>query len=100
MHTLTYNPKRKMSGISVADENGISNTITHLKKKVEDLSNQNASTKILLYMVIHDLKHPTEALIENVARVMQLLHFTQTQLAQALVENTELQNKLNMLMKA
>jgi hypothetical protein len=45
-----------------------------LKKKIDELSNVHANTKILLYMVIHDLKHPTEALIEVMERVMQQLH--------------------------
>lgn len=94
---LTYHPKRKMSVISF-EANGFTSTLTHMKKKIEELTNKNASTKILLYMVIHDLKHPTEALIENVNRMTQLLHFTQTQLAQALLENNELQKQLNMLM--
>lgn len=87
--TLSYSPKRKMSVISF-EATGFTSTLTHMKKKIEELTNKNASTKILLYMVIHDLKHPTEALIENVNRMTQLLHFTQTQLAQALLENNEL----------
>lgn len=77
---LNYTEQRRMSVISI-EPNNFTSTLAHLKKKIDELSNKNASTKILLYMVIHDLKHPTEALIENVNRVMQLLHFTQTQLA-------------------
>ena len=53
-----------------------------------------------MYMVIHDLKHPNEALIENVDRVMQQLFFTQTQLAQALCENNELKKQINQFMNA
>lgn len=29
-------------------------------------------------MVIHDLKHPNEALIDNVGKVMSQLYYTQT----------------------
>jgi hypothetical protein len=47
-----------------------------MKKKIEELTNQNKNTKIFLYMVIHDLKHPNEALIDNVNRVVQQLYFT------------------------
>ena len=47
-----------------------------MKRKIDELTNSNNSIKIFLYMVIHDLKHPNEALIENVNRVMQKLQFT------------------------
>ena len=56
------------------DAVSVTSTISHLKKKIEELTNLNANSKILMYMVIHDLKHPTESLIENVNCVMQQLH--------------------------
>jgi hypothetical protein len=68
-----------------------SSTVSLMKKKIDALNSQNAGTKIFLYMVIHDLKHPAESLIANLEVTMRQLHFTQTQLAKAQVENSELE---------
>jgi hypothetical protein len=54
----------------------ITATISHLKRKSNELTKTHANNKILMYMVIHDLKHPTESLIESVKRVLQQLHCT------------------------
>ncbi len=72
----SYSPGRRNSGNSQMDAISVTSTISHLKKKIDELTNLNANTKILMYMVIHDLKHPTESLIEYVKRVMQQLHCT------------------------
>jgi hypothetical protein len=42
-----------------------------LKLKEEELQKENQSIKILLYMVIHDLKHPAESLIAALKQTMQ-----------------------------
>lgn len=42
-----------------------------MKRKIDELTISNNNTKIFLYMVIHDLKHPNEALLNNINRVMQ-----------------------------
>ena len=78
------------------DAVSVSSTISHLKKRIEELTNVHANTKILMYMVIHDLKHPTESLIENVNCVMQQLHCTYTQLANGLCEINEIKAQLKL----
>ena len=35
------------------------------------MTNKNKQTKLLLYMVIHDLKHPAESLIANLKLTMR-----------------------------
>jgi hypothetical protein len=77
-----------------------SSTVSLMKKKIDALNSQNAGTKIFLYMVIHDLKHPAESLIANLEVTMRQLHFTQTQLAKAQVENSELESKLKQLIES
>ena len=42
-------------------------------KELNDLRKQNKDTKILLYMIIHDFKHPTESLISTVAAALTQL---------------------------
>ena len=64
------------SSIVSLSEESLSTSLLYMKKKIEELTNQNKNTKIFLYMVIHDLKHPNEALIDNVNRVVQQLYFT------------------------
>lgn len=58
------------------DAVSVTSTISHLKKKIEEMTKVHANTKILMYMVIHDLKHPTDSLIESVKCVMQQLNCT------------------------
>ena len=41
-----------------------------LQREVEELRSQNNKGKIFLYMVIHDLKHPTESLIDSVEQII------------------------------
>jgi hypothetical protein len=59
---------------------------------------QNATTKILLYMVIHDLKHPTESLIASLKQTLQSLRFTQTQLTKAQIESNEIASQLSSML--
>jgi len=73
-------------------------TVSQLKKKLDELQKKYQSTKILLFMVIHDLKHPTESLIANVKQIIQMVQFTQTQLANAQAENERIEKKINQLL--
>ena len=34
-----------------------------MSSEISELRKENKDTKILLYMIIHDLKHPTESLV-------------------------------------
>ena len=54
---------------STRTNNSIKSTISYLKQKVEEMKKSNASTKILLYMVIHDLKHPADSLIYTIGQM-------------------------------
>ena len=51
-----------------------------MKRKIEELKKENASIKILLYMIIHDLKHPTDSLIVNLETCIQQLGEIQNEL--------------------
>ena len=50
-----------------------------IEKKLEmscemnELRKENKDTKILLYMIIHDLKHPTDSLVISVANSLEQL---------------------------
>jgi light-regulated signal transduction histidine kinase (bacteriophytochrome) len=50
-----------------------------IEKKLEmscemnELRKENKDTKILLYMIIHDLKHPTDSLVISVATSLEQL---------------------------
>jgi chromosome segregation ATPase len=41
-----------------------------MKKELAELRSQSKKAKIFMYMVIHDLKHPTESLISTVEEVL------------------------------
>ena len=45
--------------------------VSFLKRQQEELQKENQSIKILLYMVIHDLKHPAESLIATLKQTMR-----------------------------
>jgi len=62
--------------------------------KIQLLTENNQSIKILLYMVIHDLRLLTDALIANIARTIGRLETTQAQLELVDSRNTELEAKL------
>jgi hypothetical protein len=47
--------------------------VVDLQRKVVTLKNKNDSAKVFTYMVIHDLKHPTESLIESVKVIFNQL---------------------------
>ena len=68
-----------------------------LQKKVVKLKNKTASAKVFTYMVIHDLKHPTESLIDSVKIVFNQLQITQNELAKVEKQNTALTEKLKSL---
>ncbi len=51
-------------------------------------------------MVINDLKHPTESLIESVKRVLQQLQCTNTQLTNAINENNKIKAKINLFIRS
>jgi hypothetical protein len=44
-----------------------------LKQTTNDLKSQIASSKIFTYMIIHDLKHPTELVIASLNKVLNQL---------------------------
>ena len=71
---------------------------SYLKKKVESLTKNVHSTRILLFMVIHDLKYPTESIIETVKQIMRQLQSTQTQLTSVQAENESLKKNLKILL--
>ena len=41
-----------------------------MEREVASLRSQNKKAKIFMYMVIHDLKHPTESLISSVEKTL------------------------------
>jgi light-regulated signal transduction histidine kinase (bacteriophytochrome) len=41
-----------------------------MQKEIAALRSQNKKAKIFMYMVIHDLKHPTESLINSVEQIL------------------------------
>ena len=41
-----------------------------MQRELIALRSQNKKTKIFMYMVIHDLKHPTESLLSSVANIL------------------------------
>jgi peptidoglycan hydrolase CwlO-like protein len=50
-------------------------------------------------MVIHDLKYPTESIIETVKQIMRQLQCTQTQLTSVQAENENLKKNLKNLLR-
>lgn len=50
-------------------------------------------------MVIHDLKYPTESIIETVKQIMRQLQSTQTQLTSVQTENENLKKNLKNLLR-
>jgi len=51
-----------------------------MKKELAELRSQNKKAKIFMYMVIHDLKHPTESLIDSVEQILSKFEDFQKQL--------------------
>ena len=41
-----------------------------MEREVASLRSQNKKAKIFMYMVIHDLKHPTESLMSSVENIL------------------------------
>lgn len=53
-------------------------SIENLKKENMTLKCNNKKTKVFLYMVVHDLKHPTESMIAGVTQALkQIKEFQQ-----------------------
>lgn len=53
-------------------------SIENLKKENMTLKCNNKKTKVFLYMVVHDLKHPTESIIAGVTQALkQIREFQQ-----------------------
>ena len=41
-----------------------------MQRELSTLRSENKRAKIFIYMVIHDLKHPTESLISSVEQIL------------------------------
>ena len=58
----------------------LNNLVLAQHKEIQQLKNRVENTKLFTFMIIHDLKHPTESLIATLKQVHQQLICTSVEL--------------------
>lgn len=68
-----------------------------LKTHIKQLQNQIETSKIFTYMVIHDLKHPTESLIEQLTHVLDRLYDVESELNNMISQKEDTQKQMSVV---
>lgn len=65
-----------------------------MEKQIQQLTERNENTKLFTYMIIHDLKHPTEALVDSLKQIHQELNCSRVELLEIKQHNELIEQSL------